>query len=797
MPGITEQTRRQDHTDQTCSPYFFVQSDDANVDRMPLKSTDVAVDIAGVIADVRVTQVYCNQGTRPLEAIYVFPGSTRAAVYGMQMTIGERTIVANIERKQTARKQYEQAKQEGKSASLLEQHRPNVFQMNVANIMPGDEIKVELKYTELLVPTDCEYEFVYPTVVGPRYPGSKTDGVAAEAWVENPYLQEETESVSTFDIRVRLSAGLPVQKAVCTSHQIDIQYNSASLAAMTLKPLEVDGGNRDYVLKYRLAGGQIESGLLLYEGDSSSGQDAEKFFLLMAQPPEKVQDVELPPREYIFIMDVSGSMGGFPMDITKTLLKDLIQHLGPNDRFNLMQFSFGAKVLSESGSVPVTDKNVNEALKLLRRASGSGGTEILPALRMALDLPRAEGMSCSIVVITDGFVTVEPEVFDMIRERLGDANLFAFGIGSSVNRHLIEGMAHVGGGEPFIVTKETEAAAQAATLRRYIQSPVLTNLKLKVDGFDTYDIEPPALPDLFAERPVLCYGKWQGKRKGTLTLTGRIGAQEYRYEVDVSSVEPQPAHAALRYLWARHAIKLLGDYNVLQHDRDRVNQITELGLKYSLLTDYTSFIAIDSEIRNTGEQATTVNQPVPLPQGVSDLALGMAAPAGTRMMTRGQSFAKFAGMDTSAMMGELGEGLLMEESFAADLTAELPAPQAAMSVEAKERKAKGFLSHYFKPQKEQKERTIVGKTFRLRGDVWVDIAHTEKAMLIRIQRNSDAYHALLQAIPQLKPYFDAEERILVNLGRYSIEIAPDGNTSLTPAEVQQVSASWNASQTAR
>ena len=799
MPTIAT---HQDQLDQTCSPYFFIKSDDAAVDQMPLKSTNVDVDIAGVIADVRVTQVYCNAGKRPIEAIYVFPGSTRAAVYGMQMTIGERTIVANIEKKQKARQQYEQAKQEGKSASLLEQHRPNVFQMNVANIMPGDEIEVELKYTELLIPADCQYEFVYPTVVGPRYPGSQAEGGAAEQWVENPYLQPEEASPSSFDIQVKLSTGLPVQKVTCTSHQTDIQYGSPSLAAITLKPSETSGGDRDYILKYRLAGGEIESGLLLFDGTSPSGREKENFFLLMAQPPEKVQDVELPPREYIFIMDVSGSMGGFPMDITKTLLKDLIQHLGPNDRFNLMQFSFGAKVLSESGSLPVTDKNVKKALKLLKLASGSGGTEILPALKQALDLPRAEGMSCSIVVITDGYVTVEPEVFDLIRERLGDANLFAFGIGSSVNRHLIEGMAHVGGGEPFIVTKETEAAAQAATLRRYIQSPVLANLKLKADGFDTYDIEPPALPDLFAQRPVLCYGKWQGTRKGTLTLTGRIGEREYRYEVDVSTVEPQQEHAALRYLWARHAIKLLGDYNALQQDRERVNQITKLGLRYSLLTDYTSFIAVDSETRNTEGRATTVKQPVPLPQGVPETALGMPAPAG--MMLRA-SAASYGGMEKSVMnfaamtdtVVELEEDLMVE-GFFDDGDDGLSVREAGESVNVSGgftgKKAKSVMERFLPPRKSRKEQTIDGKTFHLKGSVWIDVDHTKQAILIRLQRGSDAYRALLKAIPQLAVYVDAEERILVNIGRCSIEIAPDGVTELTAEEIRQLQESWGAAQ---
>ena len=189
--GTTAYAQPNESDDRTLSPYFFVKSDDPQVDQLPLKSTSAAVNISGVIADVQVTQVYKNEGRRPLEAIYVFPASTKAALYGMRMRIGERVINAKISKREDARREYEQAKEQGKSASLLEQQRPNVFQMNVANIMPGDEIRVELSYTELLVPTDRIYEFFYPTVVGPRYSNQPAETAPPfERWVQNPYLHQ-------------------------------------------------------------------------------------------------------------------------------------------------------------------------------------------------------------------------------------------------------------------------------------------------------------------------------------------------------------------------------------------------------------------------------------------------------------------------------------------------------------------------------------------------------------------------------------------------------------------------------
>jgi len=265
---------------KTLSPYFFVKSDKPEVDQLPLKSTAAEVSIAGVIADVKITQVYKNDGTVPLEAIYIFPGSTRAAVYGMKMTIGERTIIAKIEETEKARQDYEEAKRQGKTASLLEQQRPNVFQMNVANIMPGDEITVELSYTELLIPDEGVYEFAYPTVVGPRYSNTPEDlATIDELWVSNPYTKEGEQPFYTFDLSLKLNAGLPVENVVCTTHDVNVNFVNTNKVDIDLKDEEKFGGNRDFVLKYKLQGNQIESGLLFFEGKD------ENFFLAMIQPP--------------------------------------------------------------------------------------------------------------------------------------------------------------------------------------------------------------------------------------------------------------------------------------------------------------------------------------------------------------------------------------------------------------------------------------------------------------------------------------------------------------------------------
>jgi Ca-activated chloride channel family protein len=624
--------------EKTQSPYFFVKSEDPGVDPLPLKSTTVHSSISGVIAEVVVTQLYRNEGGKALEAIYVFPASTRAAVHGMKMIIGERIITATIREREKARQEYEQAKQQGKSASLLEQQRPNVFQMNVANILPGDEIRVELRYTELLVPLEGVYEFVYPTVVGPRYAGGGADDNPQDGWVSTPYLHQGEPPTSTFYMTVDLSSGVPIQDVSCTTHKVQTAFEKPDVAWIELDPSERHSGNRDFILRYRLSGGQIETGMILFEGKK------ENHFLLMVQPPERVSQREIPPREYIFIVDVSGSMRGFPLDISKTLLKDLIGQLRPVDRFNVLLFAGGSSLLSER-SISATPENIQRAVTVIERQRGGGGTQLLPALKRALSLTHGEGVSRSVVVVTDGYVRVEKESFDLIRTHLGDANLFAFGIGSSVNRHLIEGMARIGMGEPLVITRPEEASAKAKRFRELIDSPVLTDIRVDYANFHVYDVEPPSLPDVMAERPVIIFGKWRGKPHGHVLLSGMGGSGEFEKRIDVARFSPDPKHSALRYLWARHRISLLSDYNRLSPEDDRVAEVTQLGLAYNLLTSYTSFVAVDERVRESDGKRVTVKQPLPLPRGVSDHAVGGRAPGVSTMALKTQEVREAGGQD--------------------------------------------------------------------------------------------------------------------------------------------------------
>jgi Ca-activated chloride channel family protein len=729
---------RQPATDRTLAPYFITSGDD-NKQILPLAGVEAAVDIAGVVAHVHLTQTYQNDSRDPIEAIYVFPMSTRAAVFKMVMFVGERRIEAQIQERAKARADYEAARQQGKTASLLEQQRPNVFQMNVANILPGDEIRVELDYVESLTPDEGIYEFVLPTVVGPRYHNkSAADTPAQDHWVANPYQHESEAPTYTFDARFKLSASIPIARLGSPTHSLRASYLNASAANIELVKDDFNG-NRDIILRYSLAGDKVQSGLLLYEDP----EDATGYFLLAVEPPERVQTKEIVPRDYVFVVDVSGSMNGFPLTVSKKLLRDLIGGLRPSDSFNVLLFASVGSLFSER-SVVANANNIQRAIAFIDRQQGGGGTELIPALDQAMKLPQNEGVSRSIVVVTDGYVSCEAEAFDLIRNNLNTANLFSFGIGSSVNRFLIEGMARAGQSEPAIILNEREAPTVAERFRRMMERPILSDISVSADGFDMLDLEPPSVPDLFAERPILVVGRYSGHARGIITVEGRTASGRFNRSINVGVQNPEPEHEALRYLWARTRIARLGDYVQLSGDDARIAEITDLGLNHHLMTAYTSFVAIDDRVR-TDKTGQTILQPLPLPQGVGDAAVGAYAQA-PAMRTKS---AGYGGMGTlGAGMGGGGR-----------------AEQGALSlVDVAEEESAA-------PKKEDEDRhspkVVIHTT--------VESGHLDKAVIKRIL---DRHHAQIRY-----PY---QRALMVNgtlRGKLLIRLAVDAKGRVTGATV--------------
>lgn len=604
--------------DKSSAPYFQIVGtrDDASNEQLPLKSADAKVVIDGTIAHVTLTQRYANVGKSPIEAIYVFPASTRAAVHGMTLKTGGRVIAAQVKESVKAKAGYETAKAEKKTAALLEEHRPNVFQMSVANLLPGDDIEVAIEWSETIPAVDSTYEFVFPTVVGPRYTGGSA-AAKGETWTANPHLTTGTPNPATFKLDVSLSTTLALAEVTCPSHPVAIDFKAKDRAFVKIDTKAgEDAANRDFILRWKLGNDQVDAGLLLHHGEATN------HFLLQIAPPPHVTADQIPPRDYVIVLDVSGSMMGFPLDTAKNLLRDLVKVLRTEDTFNVVTFASGSGVLSET-PLPANPENVLLANRFIDSQHAGGGTELESAIKRSLALPGGENRSRSILLITDGFITADAEVRDLIRAGIGKANLFAFGIGSSVNRELMESIARAGGGEPTIVTSGSEVASAAKRFREMVSNPVLAKVRIEAEGVTLGSIEPDPHPDVFASRPLIVTGTWTGEPKGKIIVRG-IGGNGTPFEKIIDLAESAAAkgldHPVLPILWARERVRHLGELE--KRDSETVREITSLGLSYSLLTPYTSFLAVDETPKTFEGLAQTVKQPLPLPQGVSESAIG-------------------------------------------------------------------------------------------------------------------------------------------------------------------------------
>ena len=593
---------------------------------LPLKQTRVKAQIAGLVSTVVVAQEFENPYTTPIEAVYVFPLPHHAAVYGMKMVIGDRVVEGIIKPRSEAQELYQQAKQQGKTASLLDQERPNIFTQSVANILPGDNILVELSYFQDLDYEQGQVEFVFPTVVGPRYIPGHTSGRTGEGWSEDttrvpdgsrispPLLPPGVRSGHEIEIEVHMDTGVPFRDLETPSHAIQADRHGPSRATVTLARRDRIP-NKDFVLRWKTSPEGPVAGWVTHHDDLGG------YFLLMLEPEARIPRTETAPREYVFVVDTSGSMNGFPLDQCKRLIERCLKDLDEEDSFQVILFAGSASTLAPA-PVPATAANIRKAMEYVKGARGGGGTEFLPALEKALKHPVDRDRSRIVLFLSDGYIGYETQVLKYMDENRGAANLFPMGIGTSVNRYLIDAMARIGQGKPFYLRPDENPEDTVGKFFEYVSRPSVTGIEVDFEGLPVYDLWPEKVPDLFAGRPVTLVGRFDSGASGKITLTGWLAGRRWRQTLEVELPDEEPANPGLPLLWARKRIETVSDRLAIGdlQEEEAKEQITELGLRYSLMSAYTSFVAIDSEVRNPGGEGQTVSVPVPLPDQVSPLA---------------------------------------------------------------------------------------------------------------------------------------------------------------------------------
>jgi Ca-activated chloride channel homolog len=608
---------------------------------LPLRATSVRAEVVGMMSSVSVTQHFHNPSKKPIEAIYVFPLPQHAAVHAMTMHVGQRVITATIRKRDEARALYERAKKQGKTASLLEQERPNVFTQSVANIMPGDQIHVEVRYVEELAPRDGEYEFVFPMVVGPRYMGEGASrGKSGSGWAEDtervkdasrispPVLQPGTRPGNDISVSLRLSAGVPIADLRSVTHRVQLQRPASDLAVLDLARGDRIP-NRDFVVRYRLTGATPAVSFLANRDAQGRGH-----FLLMVQPQRQVAKAAVASREYVFVVDNSGSMDGTPVAQVKKAMQRCLTSLGASDTFQIIRFANSAERFAAAPVAP-TAGNIAKGLAFVDTMAGNGGTEFLPALELAVKAPRDPKRSRIIAFMTDGFIGYESQVMRYLRDNLGQANLFAFGVGSSVNRYLIDGMARIGHGEPFVILGRDKEDEVIKRFFEMVSRPALTGITVDWGSLAVSDVTPRRPPDLFADRPITLAGRFSAGGSGTVTIRGFLAGAPFEQKVPVAlpAAVASSASPSLSYLWARRTIgELMDRHDTEEEMRPAIQRrVTELALQYSLMSKWTSFVAVDRVVRNAGGDQDATAVPTPLPEGVSAKAAPAAAYAAAEL----------------------------------------------------------------------------------------------------------------------------------------------------------------------
>jgi Ca-activated chloride channel homolog len=583
---------------------------------LPLKHTEVQARVSGYIATVQVIQQFHNPYDGKIEAVYVFPLPHNAAVNEFIMTIGQRRIRGIIRERKEAERIYQEAKRQGYVASLLTQERPNIFTQSVANIEPGKQIDVQITYFHTLAYHDGWYEFVFPMVVGPRYnPAGSTNGIGAVARgaqgasghsTEVQYLKPTERSGHDIGVKVDLSPGVTIEELICRSHVIQKQAQSPEQCSVSLSPNDRIP-NKDFVLRYRVAGERIKSDLLTHR-DERGG-----FFTLMLYPPQHLKDLNRQPLEMVFVLDCSGSMSGRPLAAAKQAIDRALRHLRPEDTLQIIRFSNDA---SQFGPAPIeaTPANVRRALDYLNSLNSEGGTEMITGIKAALDFPHDPKRLRFVCFLTDGYIGNEAEILHEIQKRLGDSRIFSFGIGSAVNRYLIEHMAKVGRGAMAYLGPNDSAAQIMDDFLERISHPAMSDLKMDWGGLQVSEVFPKRLPDLFVGRSVVITGRFKGEAASSVRVTGRCGGEET--SLTVAADRTADGGKALPAVWARLKIADLSDHTLADHGSELATEIKQVALDYGLMSAYTAFLAVDSSQRTEGNEGTTVPVAVPVPDGV-------------------------------------------------------------------------------------------------------------------------------------------------------------------------------------
>lgn len=577
---------------------------------LPLEHTGVRANVRGGVAELEVTQTYQNPSDKPIEAVYVFPLPENSAVYSMRMRIGERVIEAEVRERKIARAVYEAAKNAGHTAALLEQERPNVFTQSVANLEPGKKIDVVIRYVQDLTYDAGQYEFVFPMVVGPRY----TAGTPDAARISPPVMGTGERTGSDVSVEVNVEPGPAVTDIEVPTHEVaKTLANGALRVALTEKQAIP---NRDFVLRWRVVDARPKARLLLSEPTDGAG-----YFSLLVHPPQLPVDDLVGRREIIFVVDVSGSMSGVPLALCQQAMREALVSLRPVDTFNIITFA-GSTGQAFKAPRAANSASIRDAMDFVNGMTAGGGTVMAGAVEAALRPDVEPGRNRYVFFLTDGYIGGEAQIFAGAKRLVAGleakgqkARVFGMGIGSSPNRNLIEGLSLAGKGLATYAGTREDPARAVNKIYHYIDRAVLTEVKPDLAALGAAEVFPAEIPDLFASHPIVLHGVYKKLPEGPVVVRAKAGNETVEIPVEVRR-SVGSTMGTLGRLWARAKVASLEEQRWIEGNPAAEKAITDLGLRFHLVTPFTSLIAVDWSKKVGDGNPEKVVQPVDAPEGV-------------------------------------------------------------------------------------------------------------------------------------------------------------------------------------
>ena len=623
----------QDAADSNAPPAVLhaLSPDGTVLGSCPLEHTDVDLEVSGFVVRARVRHRFTNPFAERIEAVYAFPLPESAAVRDMEMRVGDRVVAAQIQRREEARQTYERARSEGRTTSLLEQERPNIFTASVANIRPGVPVEVTLEYVEVLQPDAGRWELAFPMTIGPRFiPGDPVAGRSGGGYAGDTTAVPDAARISPpvapagrsghdISLAVHLDGGAQLGDVSAPGHDINLTRLSPERARIELAAHE-SIPNRDFVLRWTVDPSRVGATVLAHRpGPEADGSTRDGYLTVMLQSRQSPPLDEVTRREIVFVLDTSGSMYGQPMDLSKELMRSLIRDLRPEDTFGVLRYNDSSSALWPA-PMPATPGHRSEALAFVDTLEGSGGTDALGGVRAAFAYPSDPSRLRIVVFLTDGYIGNDDDVIREVQTRIGDARLFGFGVGSSVNRYLLEEMGRVGRGATDIVTLHHDPHAQVRRFYERLRRPYLTDVSVDWGGLEVASAYPERIPDLFVGQPVLVHARYARPGAGTITVRGRLAGRPFSQAIEVSLPAHDEAHSAIASVWARERIGELERSMRLGETQALTDQLTDTALSHRLASRFTSFVAVEGRLVPAGEggdPSHTVMVPVAMPEGVS------------------------------------------------------------------------------------------------------------------------------------------------------------------------------------